>query len=109
MISHESSAPEEDERLLRHRDLSINLDRIRVTYRNRIVDVSPAQFRLLCYVIKRPGSLVTVAELEAELWSTNETRSNSAAALMYRLRQALMKAGARNVLRTVHRKGYVLD
>ena len=91
--------------MLRYGELEVDLDRIRVRYRERNVELSAAQFQFLCYAIKRPGKLLKPEKIIADLWSGRGLQHNTLAALVYRLREALETVGGRELIGTVTKKG----
>lgn len=76
----------------------------------RVLDLLPREFRLLEYMMRRPGQTVTRAMLFDEVWNYNFTpRSNLIDVHMSRLRRKLNGPGEEDLLANVRGVGFVLD
>ncbi len=51
-------------------DLLIDLVQRRVTIRNKKIDLTPIEFRLLTYLVRRSGQIVPYSELMTQVWGT---------------------------------------
>src|SRR5262245_52399770 len=78
----------------------------RLWHGNQPVALRPKAWQLLCYLIERPGTLVTKDELHAALWDavvSDDTLTHT----MGELRQALGDdARTPRIVETVHRRGF---
>src|SRR5262245_28104013 len=78
----------------------------RLWHGNQPVALRPKAWQLLCYLIERPGTLVTKDELHAALWDavvSDDTLTHT----MGELRQALGdSARTPRIIETVHRRGF---
>lgn len=76
----------------------------------RVLDLLPREFRLLEYMMRRPGQTVTRAMLFEEVWNYNFIpRSNLVDVHMGRLRRKLNGPGEDDLLANVRGVGFVLD
>ena len=67
----------------------------------------PRSMRILELLLRDPGSVVTRAELETELWPSDTPQSDALRSQIHLLRRALVQAGYHG-LETVHGVGYRL-
>ena len=56
--------------LLRHRDLTIDLDEHRCRLRGQDVRLTPTEFRLLAYLAERAGQLVPHRQILSQVWGS---------------------------------------
>lgn len=73
-----------------------------VTVQQRLVPLTPTEFRLLVALLRRPGVALTRAELRAALLDPN-AHERTVDAHIKALRR---KLGAAHLVQTVHRVGY---
>ncbi len=71
------------------------------------IHLAPRPMRILEYLLRDPGRVVTRVELESELWPDGERDSDVLRSQVHLLRRALSDAGYAN-LETVHGVGYRL-
>jgi two-component system OmpR family response regulator len=91
---------------------SLELDLVARTARrgSRVVELLPREFRLLEYMMRRPGQTVTRTMLFEEVWNYNFTpRSNLVDVHMGRLRRKLDGPGEEELLVNVRGIGFMLD
>ncbi len=90
----------------------IDLDRkaCRVTRGERDIHLGPTEFRLLEYLLERPGRVFTRGELLDGVWGqATEIDERSVDVRVGRLRKALSKGPERDPIRTVRGAGYAFD
>jgi two-component system OmpR family response regulator len=90
----------------------IEVDRIRhvATRGGRRLDLTPREFRLLEYLIQRPGAVVRRTELLEKVWDLSfDPMSNVVDVHVANLRQKLRAGGEPPLVRTVRGVGYVLQ
>ncbi|GGZ39678.1 response regulator transcription factor [Asticcacaulis endophyticus] len=91
-------------------DLHFDLYRRRVTRAGRRIDLTPQEFKLLEYLVRRRGETITRAMLLENLWGYDfDPRTNIVEAHISRLRAKLDVPGGRPLLRTLRGFGYVID
>src|SRR5262245_37475615 len=71
------------------------------------VRLTPKAFQVLCYVVERPGQLVTKEELFRVLWADTVVSDAALTTCIQELRKALQdNAKTPQYLETVHRRGF---
>ena len=66
--SWEQQAPSEGEKLIHRAGVSIDLDRRRVTYKEREIDLTPTEFNLLYQLMREAGKVLTHRDLLQRVW-----------------------------------------
>ena len=79
-----------------------------LTVAGRTMSLRPRTGAVLAYLLERPGELVIKDDLLREVWSDLVVTENSLAQCITEIRKALGDA-KETLLRTVHRRGYVLE
>ncbi|MEE8392525.1 MAG: response regulator transcription factor [Anaerolineae bacterium] len=105
--------PEREHRFLQRGELIVDLLRHVITVDGHLLDLSPTEFDLLVYLIRKAPQIVSPQELvrgvqgyESEQWEASETIRQH----IYRIRQKIKQAAGRaNVIRTVRGVGYTID
>ncbi len=98
------------EEMLSYGGVVMDLATHRVTRQDQAVRLGPTEFRLLRTLLERPGRVFTREQLLDKVWGRDvyvETRTVDVHIL--RLRKALNKNGAADLIRTVRGAGYALD
>ncbi len=90
----------------------VDLDRKarRVTRGEHDIHLGPTEFRLLEYLLQKPGRVFTRAQLLDGVWGhAAEIDERSVDVRVGRLRKALSKGRERDPIRTVRGSGYAFD
>jgi len=96
--------------VLRVADLEIDLAARRVTRGGRPVNLTAREFRLLEYLMRHAGQVVTRTMLLESVWDLHfDPQTNVIDVHVSRLRQALDLGHARPLIHTVRGSGYVLE
>lgn len=91
-------------------DLYVDLRNRRVSRAGRRLDLTPQEYRLLEFMVRRAGQTVTRTMLLEGLWSYDfDTRTNIIDAHVSRLRAKIDRGFGSSLLRTLRGVGYVLD
>ena len=88
------------------------MDRVRrvVTRGGRPVELLPTEFRLLEYLMRHPGEVVTRTMLLEKVWDLSfDPSTNVVDVHVSRLRRKIEAAGEAALIRTVRSAGYALD
>jgi two-component system phosphate regulon response regulator PhoB len=96
--------------VLRFRDLAIDLGAHRVTRAGAPIHLGPTEFRLLRFLLERPGRVFSREQLLDGVWGRDaELELRTVDVHIRRLRKALNEGGRPDLLRTVRAAGYSLD
>ncbi len=91
-------------------DITIDRTRMRVTRGSRIVPLGPTEFRLLEFLMRRPGRVYERDQLLDQVWGTEVyVESRTVDVHVGRLRKALNRKGEQDPIRTVRSAGYAFD
>jgi two-component system phosphate regulon response regulator PhoB len=98
-----------DERL-EYADLVLDRGSHRVTRAGHAVHLGPTEYRLLDFLMQRPGRVFTRERLLDAVWGSNTyVEARTVDVHVGRLRKALHRPGAPDLIRTVRSAGYSLD
>jgi two-component system phosphate regulon response regulator PhoB len=98
-----------DERL-EYGDIILDRGSRRVTRSGRNVHLGPTEFRLLDFLMQRPGRVFSRERLMDAVWGPNTyVELRTVDVHVGRLRKALREGGAEDPIRTVRSAGYSLD
>jgi two-component system phosphate regulon response regulator PhoB len=102
--------PELVEERLEFADIVLDRGSCRVTRSGRNVHLGPTEFRLLDFLMQRPGRVFTRERLMDAVWGPNTyVELRTVDVHVGRLRKALREGGALDPIRTVRSAGYALD
>lgn len=102
--------PELVEERLEYADIVLDRGSRRVTRQGRNVHLGPTEFRLLDFLMQRPGRVFSRERLMDAVWGPNTyVELRTVDVHVGRLRKALRVGGAEDPIRTVRSAGYSLD
>jgi len=102
--------PELVEERLEYADLILDRGRHRVTRGGRDVHLGPTEYRLLDFLMQRPGRVFSRERLLDAVWGANTyVEVRTVDVHVGRLRKALRQNDAPDLIRTVRSAGYALD
>jgi two-component system phosphate regulon response regulator PhoB len=102
--------PELVEERLEYADLILDRGRHRVTRAGKDVHLGPTEYRLLDFLMQRPGRVFSRERLLDAVWGANTyVEVRTVDVHVGRLRKALRQTGAPDLIRTVRSAGYALD
>ena len=91
-------------------DLALDRENWRVSRGDRNVHLGPTEFRLLEYLMGKPGRVFSRAQLLDSIWGFSaEIDERTVDVHVGRLRKALSLAGERDPIRTIRGAGYSFD
>jgi two-component system OmpR family response regulator len=97
------------ETMLRVGDLEVDLLKREVRRSGRAIDLLPREYRLLEYLLRHPGQVITRTMLFEEVWSYRyDQRTNVIDVHMGKLRRKLDDGGLPSMIQTVRGSGYIL-
>jgi two-component system phosphate regulon response regulator PhoB len=104
------SRPDRVAALLVAGDLALDRENWRVVRSARNVHLGPTEFRLLEYLMGKPGRVFSRAQLLDSVWGLSaEIDERTVDVHVGRLRKALSLAGERDPIRTIRGAGYSFD
>ncbi|MGD9639070.1 MAG: phosphate regulon transcriptional regulator PhoB [Alphaproteobacteria bacterium] len=91
-------------------DIVMDLTTHRVTRGSRYIHLGPTEFRLLQYLMERPGVVFSREELLTYVWGADiHVEIRTVDVHVRRLRKSLNEKGEADVIRTVRATGYSID
>jgi two-component system phosphate regulon response regulator PhoB len=104
------TSPERLANVLSWGDIELDREKKRVSRAGRPVDLGPTEFRLLEFLLERPGRVFSRAQLLDGVWGNDVYIDDRTVDVhVGRLRKALNRGQAADPIRTVRGSGYALD
>ena len=95
---------------LRHEDLVMDLATHRVTRGGEIVDLQPLEYKLLEYLLRNRGRIVSRNMILERVWGYSfDPRTNVVESRISRLREKINRPEGHQLIKTVRGFGYALD
>ncbi|HEV2264470.1 MAG TPA: phosphate regulon transcriptional regulator PhoB [Stellaceae bacterium] len=102
--------PASNAETLRFSDLALDLSAHKVSRDGKPIHLGPTEFRLLRFLMERPGRVFSREQLLDAVWGRDaEVELRTVDVHIRRLRKALNGGGRIDVIRTVRAAGYALD
>lgn len=102
--------PASNAEVLRFADIALDVTAHRVTRSTKPLHLGPTEFRLLRFLMERPGRVFSREQLLDGVWGRDaEVELRTVDVHIRRLRKALNGVGKADVIRTVRAAGYALD
>ena len=102
--------PERMAEVLRFGELEVDLEKKRVSRNGRAVELGPTEYRLLEFLMRRPGRVFSRGQLLDGVWGTEiYIDERTVDVHVGRLRKALNRDHDTDPIRTVRGMGYALD
>ena len=103
-------APARQTEVLRLSDLDMDLLRHKASRAGKLLDLAPQEYRLLEYLLRHPGEVVTRTRLAEQVWDMNfDGDSNVVDVAVRRLRRKVDDPCDRKLIHTLRGVGYVLE
>ena len=104
------ASPERVANTLTFADIELDREKRRIFRAGREVDLGPTEFRLLEFLLERPGRVFSREQLLNGVWGNNiYIDERTVDVHVGRLRKALVGRGEADPIRTVRGSGYALD
>jgi two-component system phosphate regulon response regulator PhoB len=104
------ASPERVADVLAHGDIELDRERKRVSRAGREIDLGPTEFRLLEFLMERPGRVFSREQLLNGVWGSEVYIDERTVDVhVGRLRKALNRGREVDPIRTVRGAGYALD
>ena len=95
---------------LEYEGLTINIDSNTVYYRDKIIELSKNEFRILLILIQNKGKVVSREKLMNQLWKTDIfIDENTLTVNVNRLRKKLSNQGIGDLIKTKFGVGYIVE
>jgi len=92
---------------LRHNDLVVHLDALKVTVKDETVALGQTEFKMLQFLLSNPNRVFSRAQLLDNVWGLNsDVEERTVDVHILRLRKALRASGVTNLVETVRGAGY---
>jgi DNA-binding response OmpR family regulator len=105
---HNRSRGRVTQKLLVAGELTLDPRTLEIRFAGREVKLPPKCIRLLEMMMAQPGRLFSRSDLENAVWGDSQETSDTLRTHMHVLRRALLDAGGRDPIETVHGLGYRL-
>jgi two-component system phosphate regulon response regulator PhoB len=104
------ASPEKTAHVLTFADIALDRERKRVSRAGRVVELGPTEFRLLEFLLERPGRVFSREQLLDGVWGNSVYIDERTVDVhVGRLRKALIVGNEADPVRTVRGSGYALD
>jgi two-component system, OmpR family, phosphate regulon response regulator PhoB len=104
------ASPEKTADVLTFADIALDRERKRVSRAGRDVELGPTEFRLLEFLLERPGRVFSREQLLDGVWGNSVYIDERTVDVhVGRLRKALIRGREADPIRTVRGSGYALD
>lgn len=98
-----------EQKILQVSDLEINLLKRTVSRSGQLIDIQPTEFRLLEYLVRHAGQVVTRTMLLENVWDFHfDPQTNMVETHISRLRSKLNAGDRPNLIQTVRGAGYMV-
>ncbi len=102
--------PERVADVLSFGDIEVDREKKRVSRSGRVVELGPTEYRLLEFLMERPGRVFSRAQLLDGVWGSDiYIDERTVDVHVGRLRKAINRGHAADPIRTVRGSGYALD
>ncbi len=102
--------PPREADLLRLADLDMDLARHRASRAGQLLDLAPQEYRLLEYLLRHAGEVLTRTRLAEQIWDINfDGDSNVVDVAVRRLRRKVDDPSEHKLIHTLRGVGYVLE
>jgi two-component system phosphate regulon response regulator PhoB len=104
------ASPERMATQLQYGDIELDREKKRVSRSGQPIELGPTEFRLLEFLLERPGRVFSRAQLLDGVWGSNVYIDDRTVDVhVGRLRKALNRGHTTDPIRTVRGSGYALD
>ena len=92
-----------------YKDMTINLTKSQIERNNKKIELSKNELKILIYLLKNKGTIVTRDDIISYLWDNNEyVDDNTLTVNINRVRSKLEKLNLNNVILTKRSQGYII-
>ena len=102
-----SSTPQD---VLEYKDMKVNLSNGTVTYDDKTIEITKNELKILSYLIKNKGKIVSREKLMNYLWDCEMfIDDNTLSVNVTRIRKKLEEIGLKNIIETRRGLGYIMS
>ena len=102
-----SSTPQD---ILEYKDMKVNLSNGTVTYDDKTIEITKNELKILSYLIKNKGKIVSREKLMNYLWDCEMfIDDNTLSVNVTRIRKKLEEIGLKNIIETRRGLGYIMS
>jgi DNA-binding response OmpR family regulator len=102
--------PDMASNVIEHGRLVLDLSACRLLKDGQPIELFPKELALLEFLMRHPNKVFSIEALQERVWSADSEASPETIRVhIARLRSKIEKEGEKQLLRTVHRQGYMLD
>lgn len=95
--------------ILSYKGLNLNLSNGTINYKNNSIDLTKNEIRIISYLIKNKGNIVSREDLMDYLWNSDIfVDDNTLSVNITRLRKKLEELGLKNIIETRRGLGYIM-
>lgn len=92
-----------------YKDMTINITKSQIERKNKKIELSKNELKILIYLLKNKGTIVTRDDIISYLWDNNEyVDDNTLTVNINRVRSKLEKLDLENVILTKRGQGYII-
>lgn len=92
-----------------YKDMTINITKSQIERNNKKIELSKNELKILIYLLKNKGTIVTRDDIISYLWDNNEyVDDNTLTVNINRVRSKLEKLDLENVILTKRSQGYII-
>lgn len=92
-----------------YKDMTINITKSQIERNNKKIELSKNELKILIYLLKNKGTIVTRDDIISYLWDNNEyVDDNTLTVNINRVRSKLEKLNLNNVILTKRSQGYII-
>lgn len=96
--------------VLEHKDMKVNLSNGTVTYNDKTVEITKNELKILSYLIKNKGKIVSRENLMNYLWDCEMfIDDNTLSVNVTRIRKKLEEIGLKDIIETRRGLGYIIS
>lgn len=99
-----------DNSVIEYREIRLDISRGNMTVNQTCIELTKNEMRILAFLIKNKGKIVSRASLISDLWESEEfIDDNTLTVNITRIRKKLEDCGIENIIKTKRGQGYLIE
>lgn len=99
-----------DNSVIEYKEIRLNISRGNMTVNHTCIELTKNEIRILAFLIKNKGKIVSRDSLISDLWESEEfIDDNTLTVNMTRIRKKLEDCGLQNIIKTKRGQGYLIE